>query len=64
MNAPDQAFLTREYNNRELVPDHPQYFARWTEASLRARNTMTCYLDRRYGEAPGEAMDADSSSKG
>ena len=38
MNAPaDKAFLSREYNNRELVPDHPQYFARWGDASARAR---------------------------
>ena len=41
MNAPDSAVLARQYNNRELVPDHAQYFARWGEASLRARSTMT-----------------------
>ena len=57
MNAPDKAFLSRAYNNRELVPEHPQYFARWTETSARARSTMTCYLDRAYGEQPGETMD-------
>jgi arylformamidase len=64
MNAPDKVFLSREYNNRELVPDHPQYFARWGEQSLRARATMICYLDRRYGEAPGEAMDLFPARKG
>src|SRR5216684_1480701 len=31
MNAPDKAFLAREYNNRELVPEHPQFFARCGE---------------------------------
>ena len=51
----DAAFLSREYNNRVLVKDHPQYLARWAEASARARATMTCYLDRRYGDEPGEA---------
>jgi arylformamidase len=64
MNAPDKGFLSREYNNRELVPDHPQYFARWTEGSTRARSTMTCYLDRAYGEAPGETMDIFPARKG
>ena len=61
MNAPDKGFLSREYNNRELVPDHPQYFARWGEASVRARSTMTCYLDRALRRAAGR--DASTSSR-
>ena len=64
MNAPDKGFLSREYNNRDLVPDHPQYFARWGEASVRARSTMTCYLDRAYGEQPGERVDIFPARKG
>jgi len=64
MNAPDKAFLSREYNNRDLVPEHPQYMARWAEDSARARATMTCYLDRRYGEQPGEALDIFPARKG
>jgi arylformamidase len=64
MNAPDKAFFSREYNNRELVPEHPQYFARWAEASARARSTMTCYLDRAYGESAGETMDIFPARKG
>jgi len=32
MNAPDKMMLSKLYNNRELVPDHPQYFARWPRA--------------------------------
>ncbi len=60
----DPAFYRREYNNRELVPEHPQYFARWAEASGRARNTMICYLDRRYGDAPGESLDIFPARKG
>ena len=64
MNAPDKPSLSQLYNNRELVPDHPQYFARWAELSARARSTMTCYLDRRYGEAPGETVDIFPARKG
>jgi arylformamidase len=65
MNAPvDKAFLSREYNNRELVPDHGEYFARWGEASARARSTMTCHLDVRYGDMPGESMDIFPARKG
>src|SRR5206468_5256852 len=50
MNAPDKAFLAREYSPREAVPDHPQYFARWTEESAKARSRMTCHLDLPYGD--------------
>jgi len=60
----EQDLLSREYNNRELVPDHPQYFARWAEGSARARATMTCYLDRDYGPAPGEKLDIFPARKG
>src|SRR5574341_1379455 len=64
MNAPDKALLSREYNNRELVPEHPQFLARWAESSARARSTMTCDLDRRYGEAAGETLDLFPARKG
>jgi arylformamidase len=57
MNAPDKASLSRLYNNRELVPEHPKFFARWTETSARARNTLSCQLDLRYGSQPGETLD-------
>jgi arylformamidase len=60
----DRAFVSREYNNRALVPDHAQYFARWAEQSARARSTMTCYLDREYGPAPGEKLDIFPARKG
>ena len=62
MNAPHT--LSREYNNRELVPEHAQFFARWGESSVRARNTMTCYLERRYGDMPGETLDLFPARKG
>jgi len=54
MNAPDKAFLSREYNNRELVPEHPQYFARWQQSSALARSRMSSHLDLAYGETAGE----------
>jgi arylformamidase len=64
MNAPDKAFLAREYNNRELVPEHPQFFAHWGETSLRARSRMLSYLDRRYGDMPAETIDLFPARKG
>lgn len=64
MNAPDAAFYSREYNTRELVPDHARYFARWPQESERARRTMTARLDLRYGEAPGETLDLFPARKG
>ena len=60
----DPAFLSREYNNRELFPDYPRHFTRWQEASARARGTMTCTLDRAYGDSPGETLDIFPARKG
>jgi arylformamidase len=62
MSSP--GFYAREYNNRELVPDHPRYLERWAADSARARSTMICYLDRRYGDAAGESMDIFPARKG
>jgi arylformamidase len=62
--TPDPAFLAREYNNRELFPDHPRHFARWQEDSARARATMTCHLDLPYGASPGERIDLFPARKG
>jgi len=56
--------LSPLYNNRELVPDHAQYFARWAEGSQQARSTMTCHLDLHYGDAPGETIDLFPARKG
>jgi arylformamidase len=65
MNAPmDMALLSKLYNNRELVPDHAQYFARWAEGSQKARSTMTAHLDLRYGDMPGETIDLFPSRRG
>jgi arylformamidase len=64
MNAPDKLSLSHQYNNRELVPEHPQFFARWAESSARARSTMTCHLDLAYGTQPGEKLDLFPARKG
>jgi arylformamidase len=64
MNAVAQPALSREYNNRELVPEHARFFARWKDDSARARSTMTCKLDLRYGDAPGETVDLFPARKG
>ena len=60
----DPGFYSREYNNRELVPDHPAYLERWAQESARARSTMTNHLDLRYGDSPGETIDLFPSRKG
>ena len=65
MNAPtDAALLSKLYNNRDLVPDHPQYFGRWAEGSQKARATMTSHLDLRYGDKPGETIDLFPARRG
>src|SRR5678815_4579638 len=64
MNAPDKSFLSREYNNRELVPEHPQYFARWQQSSAQARSRMSSQLDLAYGGMPGEKLDLFAARKG
>ncbi len=57
-------FYAREYNNRELVPEPPKFFARWSQGSEQARATLSCYLDRSYGDAPGETVDLFPARKG
>jgi arylformamidase len=60
----DSAFYSREYNNRALVPDNAKWVDHWVQESERARATMTCHLDRRYGESPGETIDIFPARKG
>ena len=60
----DRAWLGRQYNNRALVPDHAQYFARWADASARARASLEGRLDLAYGDAPGERVDFFPASGG
>jgi arylformamidase len=57
MSLNDPAWLDAQYNNRALVPEHPQIFARWAESSKLARERLKCTLDVRYGGQPGETLD-------
>jgi arylformamidase len=45
------------YNNRELVPGHPAFFARWARDSESARQAGPHELDIAYGREPGERLD-------
>ena len=53
----DPIWLDRMYNNRALVPDHAQYFARWAEGSRLARQNQDCDIDLSYGASTGEKLD-------
>jgi arylformamidase len=53
----DGQWLDRMYNNRELVPSHPEYFGRWARASAEAARTQPRELDVRYGGGPNEHLD-------
>ena len=47
----------RMYNNRSLVPDHADYFARWDNRSRAARASLRCQLDVAYGQGAMEKLD-------
>jgi len=51
------AFVEREYNNRQLVPEHPAFFARWERDSQFVRNTLPGDLDVPYGAGPRQRID-------
>lgn len=55
--ASDPAWLDRMYNNRALVPDHADYFARWADESRLARQTLDCRLDISFGPGANEKLD-------
>jgi arylformamidase len=57
MKLQDGAWHDGMYNNRELVPDHPAYFARWAGESQKARADGPCELDIAYGSGAGETLD-------
>jgi arylformamidase len=59
MNEPvlTPEFVEREYNNRALVPDHAEYFAKWAAAAEQARRSVPCHLDLRYGPGRKETLD-------
>jgi arylformamidase len=53
----DRDFVEREYNNRALVPEHPQFFARWERDSAFVRSTVPGHLDLAYGPDPRHRLD-------
>ena len=53
----DPAWLEAQYNNRALVPEHAQHFARWAEASRLVRAKSAAHLDVAYGSGKDEALD-------
>ena len=50
-------WLDRMYNNRALVPEHPQHFERWGRESAAGRAQGRAVLDIAYGAAAGETLD-------
>jgi arylformamidase len=54
---PDPAWVEREYNNRERVPEHPALFARWERDSAFVRRTLPGHLDLAYGPDPRHRID-------
>ena len=58
------AWLDSMYNNRALVPDHADYFARWAFQSSLARQSPHCHIDLRYGESAGEQLDVFPATGG
>ncbi len=49
--------LAAEYNNRELVPDHPAHLARWAAEARAYRETAEVELDLAYGARPRNRLD-------
>ena len=57
MDLSDGAWLDRMYNNRALVPEHEEHFARWRRTSERVRREGECVLDIPYGPTPLQSLD-------
>ena len=49
--------VERGYNNREAVPDHPRWIARWGELSAAAMASERVVRDLRYGPGPKQTLD-------
>jgi arylformamidase len=47
----------RMYNNRALVPEHPEHFDRWRRASKIAREACECVLDVPFGPGANDKVD-------
>ena len=53
----DPAWFDQMYNNRALVPEHADIFARWRADSARVRHTQRCCVALAYGKGPNETLD-------
>lgn len=51
------AWYESMYNNRALVPDFADHFARWQSASAAVRAQLDCHLDVAYGTGVNETLD-------
>ena len=59
-------YYEAQYNNRALVPEHPQIFARWVSESAKVRAAGRCELDLEFGASFIEKLDlffSDGPSK-
>jgi arylformamidase len=56
-------FVEKQYNNRALVPDHGEYFARWERDSVFVRGTVPCMLDLPYGPDARHRVDLFRAAK-
>jgi arylformamidase len=57
MQHRDPQWLEAQYNNRARVPDHARHLEGWVKASALSRERLSCRLDLRYGDGPGETLD-------
>src|SRR5213075_2345796 len=57
MKKLDPEWLDRMYNNRALVPEHPEHFRRWAADSTDVMRSHQRRLDVRYGGGPREHLD-------
>ena len=57
MDRNDGEWLDRMYNNRALVPEYEEHFARWRRNSERVRREGECVLDVGYGPTPLQVLD-------
>jgi arylformamidase len=53
----DPGWVEREYNNRQLVPEHPAYFTRWEKDSEFVRQSLPGRLELPYGPHPRQRVD-------
>jgi arylformamidase len=63
MTRYDPVWLEAQYNNRARIPEHPQIFERWAQASQMARDGLSRRLDVAYGPGAKERLDVFPSTQ-